>query len=272
MTIDLQKHIKYLVQSLDSRIIIGKNQFLTIGSDDDTDEGDEIGIQTNNHIVKGFEYLATIGDEDLIKRQLKEFILSLEKSLRSQIWVETMVRRIFLLLLRRTKASVSNVDLENMLEEAFRFSDNYGELYNNLELIVDRLHTDEAEGNCKIDSREYFDQILAFVEKNIGGHIYLQSVCDTFHISQSYLSRLFKKYTGSSFSKILNIMRIKEAVRIMETDSSIHIREISDALGFSDQFYFSKVFKIVMNCSPSEYMKNLPKDTGDFVFVQNTGP
>jgi len=267
---DLPNRIKYLVRNLDRSIIIGTNQNLCIGNDADTKEEDEVSIEAYNHVVKGFEYLATIGDPVLIKKQLREFIDSLEKHRRSQIWVEAIIKWIFLLLLRRTKAMVSNVELENMLEEAFLFSDSYGELYNNLDLIVDRLHADEAEGNCKIDSKEFFDQILVFVDKNIGGQIYLQSVCDTFHVSQPYISRLFKKYTGSSFSKYLNSMRIKEAVRLMETDETIHIKEISDALGFSDQFYFSKVFKIMMKCTPSEYLKKLKHESEDFIFIQKS--
>ncbi|MMZ68037.1 HTH-type transcriptional activator Btr [compost metagenome] len=48
-------------------------------------------------------------------------------------------------------------------------------------------------------------------------------------------------------------LKIKEACRLMESRPDMKVKELSDALSFSDQHYFSKVFKEYTGGSPTEY-------------------
>ena len=252
---ELPGKIRLLLKHLDNSVIIGKNQDLTIKPKTQAAKEDEDGIKAYDLIVKDFEYCTVIADISMTKRHLKETLTRFEKEERCQLWVEGVIRRIFFMMLKKANAFISHIEMENMLEEAFFYSNTYNELGHNLNFIIDSMHRNDKFYAGKIDTQDYFDQIMTFVVRNMTEQISLQSVCDVFHISQPYMSRLFRKYTGASFSQILNTLRIKEAVKLMESDHNIHIKDIAVALGFSDQFYFSKVFKSVIGCSPSEFLK-----------------
>jgi len=63
---------------------------------------------------------------------------------------------------------------------------------------------------------------------------------------------LFKQVTGISFKEYLNKVRIEEAKSLLEhTDYSI--MEIAVACGYSDQSYFTKVFKKATGITPKQY-------------------
>jgi YesN/AraC family two-component response regulator len=73
-------------------------------------------------------------------------------------------------------------------------------------------------------------------------------------VAPGYLSVLFRKQTGYTFGEYLAKIRIDEAKAILST-SSWTISEIARAVGFSDSFYFSRVFKRHTGLSPSEFRK-----------------
>ncbi|MBW8864222.1 MAG: helix-turn-helix transcriptional regulator, partial [Verrucomicrobia bacterium] len=50
----------------------------------------------------------------------------------------------------------------------------------------------------------------------------------------------------------MNHLRMKRAVELLKT-TDWQIKQISDQLGFSDQFYFSRAFSKMHNHSPSEH-------------------
>jgi two-component system response regulator YesN len=254
-TAELPIRIRSLLKHLDSSITIGKNQFLTVGSKTQSSRENEDSLKAYDGIVKDFEYCTMVADISLTKKHLMESLSLFEKEERSQLWVESIVWRIFFVLMKKVNAPVSHIEMENMLEEAFFYSNTYSELGHNLNFVIDCMQKNDTALAGKIDSEEYFDQIMTFVARNMTEQISLQSVCDVFHISQPYMSRLFRKYAGASFSKVINKLRIEAAVKMMGDNKNIHIKDIAVALGFSDQFYFSKVFKTVMDCSPSEYLK-----------------
>jgi len=254
---ELPGKIRLLLKHLDNSVIIGKNQDLMLKSNTQEVKEDEDSIKAYDMIVKDFEYCMAIADISMTKRHLKETLMLFEKEERSQLWMEGVIRRIFFMLLKKAKASISHIEMENMLEEAFFYSNTYTELGHNLDFIIDSMYKNDNICAGKIDTQDYFDQIMTFVVRNLTEQISLQSICDVFHISQPYMSRLFRKYMAASFSQTLNVLRIKEAVKLMGSDSNIHIKDIAVVLGFSDQFYFSKVFKSVMGCPPSEFLKRV---------------
>ena len=78
-------------------------------------------------------------------------------------------------------------------------------------------------------------------------------VAEAFRISPHYLSRLFKQTTGFTFSDYLNLLRIKEARLLRETDDSI--TDIAWRSGFSNFSHFGKMFKRTVQLSPRAYRR-----------------
>lgn len=97
-------------------------------------------------------------------------------------------------------------------------------------------------------------EILQDMAANYSKEISLNSLAEKYHFSAGYLSRMIKKETGYSFSTILNSIRLTAAVKFLKQDNA-KIHFICDLTGFSDQKYFSQVFKKVFGCSPGEFRR-----------------
>ncbi len=72
--------------------------------------------------------------------------------------------------------------------------------------------------------------------------------------SKYHFIRLFKEATGQTPIVYRNSLRVENACALME-QTSYTLQEISDALGFSDPAYFSKMFKRHTGMSPKRYRK-----------------
>ena len=71
-------------------------------------------------------------------------------------------------------------------------------------------------------------------------------------VSPNYFSTLFHKTVGESFREHLCRVRIEESKRLL-LSTDISLNQIGLAVGFSDQSYYSKVFKRITGLTPGEY-------------------
>ena len=71
-------------------------------------------------------------------------------------------------------------------------------------------------------------------------------------LSSAYLSRVFKETTGYSVIEFFNKIKVDKAKElIIEGDKKV--KEVAQILGFTDEFYFSRIFKKIEGISPSEF-------------------
>jgi two-component system response regulator YesN len=96
---------------------------------------------------------------------------------------------------------------------------------------------------------------IEFIKKNLDGDLSLEAISSSIDVSLYELSRQFKKETGHNITEYINILRINEAIYIMQ-NQSISITDIAYMVGFNDVTYFTKVFKKIKGIPPSEYRKN----------------
>ena len=98
-----------------------------------------------------------------------------------------------------------------------------------------------------------FDKIFDYVNRNLyQKDLKADTVAKTFFLNPCYFSVLFKKNLNVSFKEYLNYERIKKASELLD-DTDLLIKEVADAVGFSDALYFGKVFKKYRIVSPQEY-------------------
>ncbi|NLK87583.1 MAG: response regulator [Clostridiaceae bacterium] len=95
-----------------------------------------------------------------------------------------------------------------------------------------------------------------FIFENCVGPVNLKNVADHLNISAGYLSGLFPKYTGMNFTEYVNQVKVEKAQELIRQGSH-KIYEISYMLGYDNACYFSKVFKKIAGCTPTEYQQNL---------------
>lgn len=101
-------------------------------------------------------------------------------------------------------------------------------------------------------------QILPYLQQNLKTSLTIESLCNTFHLSQKMLYRIFYENTGMTPKEYILNLRIETALNlILQSDRSI--AEIADLTGFSDYSYFIKIFKEHMEHTPTYYRKQANK-------------
>lgn len=97
--------------------------------------------------------------------------------------------------------------------------------------------------------------VKKYIENHVKEKLTLTDVASEFNITPNYLSQLFKKYNDIGFSEYITLAKINKAKSLI-IDDDYKIYEIANILGFENAYYFSKVFKKVVGCTPSQYMHN----------------
>ena len=100
-------------------------------------------------------------------------------------------------------------------------------------------------------------QAISYMEQHYKEKLQLTDVAEKVYVSHWHLSKLLNS-TGKSFSDVLNEIRIENAKELME-DSSLHIADISERVGFADTAHFSRVFKKYTGMSANEYRNRFLK-------------
>lgn len=95
--------------------------------------------------------------------------------------------------------------------------------------------------------------IMEYINKNITKDIHVHSIAETFYISESYLCRIFKTYTGTTINKYITARRIGIAKSLLAGGNSVS--EVYGMVGFNDYSSFLKAFVKLVGISPKKYTK-----------------
>lgn len=85
----------------------------------------------------------------------------------------------------------------------------------------------------------------------------LLDVAEDTKLSPRLLSEFLNKYYKVNFCTWINTLRIEEVKRLLVERPNLSLAEISMMVGFSDPASLSKIFKKIVNESPSAYKKRL---------------
>jgi len=99
--------------------------------------------------------------------------------------------------------------------------------------------------------------IIAYIEDHLREKITVADLAKQSHLSVSRFHRVFKNGTGRSPTDFITDRRIQTAQRLLAT-STMSVKEIADAAGFVNPYYFSRVFKQHSGSAPSAYRSAAP--------------
>jgi AraC-like DNA-binding protein len=97
-----------------------------------------------------------------------------------------------------------------------------------------------------------FDDICSYMQQNFQYDITRNSVAGEFKITPNHLSRLFRKEGLMRFCDYLTYVRIDRA-KFMLCKYDMNLSEIAGRCGFSDIAYFCRIFKKIVNKTPTQY-------------------
>ena len=110
----------------------------------------------------------------------------------------------------------------------------------------------------KESSEDPIAQIGTYIEQHFAEELSLQGMSERFYLSREYISRRFKQQYGVNLSEYVLTIRMNEAKRLLET-SRQRIYEVAQAVGFSDDKYFRKVFKKQVGVTPNEFREQVQR-------------
>lgn len=99
---------------------------------------------------------------------------------------------------------------------------------------------------------------IVFVKRHLAEDISTNMVAEHIGCSRSYFCIIFKKLSGASFGNFLQQVRIGHAKQLLlQTEYSV--TEIAFRSGYNDIYYFNRVFRKMVQCSPMEFRKKSGK-------------
>ncbi|KDR96328.1 Two-component response regulator, YesN/AraC family, consists of REC and AraC-type DNA-binding domains [Peptoclostridium litorale DSM 5388] len=172
------------------------------------------------------------------------------------------------------KPAVVKIWYSGLVGDIFK---NYGQLFSQSEKIMHYEHyhyeiinskklesiaelalkfMEDVLGEIKIsrykNSKWIISKALYFIENNYEQKISLEDVACELSLSKHYLCNVFKREIGENMSLYINKLRIEKAKQLLlKTD--FKIKEIFEDVGFTNQQYFSKVFKKITGMTISQY-------------------
>ena len=75
------------------------------------------------------------------------------------------------------------------------------------------------------------------------------------YVDQNYISRVFKKKFNKNIKDYITEKKMEKAKWLLE-NTDLKIYEVSDASGYTDYFYFTRVFRKLTGITPTEWREN----------------
>lgn len=101
---------------------------------------------------------------------------------------------------------------------------------------------------------EGFIKIIDYINENFYKEITIQTLSQDFMINSNYISQLFKKEVGITFTDYITNLRIDYAKELLR-ETKFSLEEIANKCGYTDYFYFIRVFKKITGIAPGQFRR-----------------
>lgn len=195
-----------------------------------------------------------VKDKSLIKEiynQLDGIFKTAPYNIKQAFWVyNSIINNIFMYV---------EEDKENYLYNFQQLVERYSNVSEMLQFLLTltllQLNVKSEDEHKKIEN-ETMSNILEYVDKNFCSDISIQDLSQRFYVNPNYISQLFKKELGKSFTEYLTNLRVRYACELL-SNSELSLQNVADKTGYNDYFYFSKVFKKIIGKTPSKYREDV---------------
>ena len=128
--------------------------------------------------------------------------------------------------------------------------------------IFDRILM-ASEKKEATDTGSLIEKAKAYIQENIYQDISQEEIANQLFICTAYLSRLFKKETGETFTQYVTRAKIEKSIDLLK-DPKYKTYQVGELLGYKTPRYFSRLFRAQTGLNPSEYRKTILNQEGDF--------
>ena len=235
-------------------VVIGHHQsgFLTGGP------GPDMTRHLSNATLKRLEHFITDCNTRMIKDAFVALAIDWARERLPQMYAATMVQQlVHLVLTARPVSGQQQDEITREVRDLLSTASSYGDLMASLYSV---LFDKGAIKDKKLTTEDLYHYATAYIDENYAKSISIQSVCAEIGISQTYLSRLFRKHGDTSFSTYLTQCRLNAAMALIRQHPDMALRNVASCVGYEDYAYFSKVFHQVVGCTPSQWIAQTPDE------------
>ena len=111
---------------------------------------------------------------------------------------------------------------------------------------------DSEKKSLPQESADIFTQIIAYVEQHPSPSLSLEELAGRFKFNRTYISELFPKRVGMTFTQYKQKLYLQRAKRQLMIPGQT-IQETAEALGFDNERYFCRIFKRMTGLTPQQY-------------------
>ncbi|MCQ2982203.1 MAG: response regulator [Treponemataceae bacterium] len=260
----LQSDLKNTVTAYNEALSALNNTDLTGGwkcaaDDDVSGTGDDSDVQA---FLKGLERRlvsrVTAGDVTGTTLCIGQWFRSAEEAVAAGDMSLDMVRNnLFTALVNSRNLAVA---VNKSFEDAATFASTFGTLaslqnVSAMESYATPLFADCALcrfESCSRSENPVVEKVRQYVQEHLGEQISLDDTAAQVKVNPYYLSKLFKDETGQNFIDYVTGIRMEKARELLR-GNELSIKEISHETGYTDQNYFSKLFRRMYGLTPTEY-------------------
>jgi AraC family transcriptional regulator of arabinose operon len=121
-------------------------------------------------------------------------------------------------------------------------------------LLGSFTHVNQFRTLNNFSKKDFVSEGINYMLENINQKLQVKDFATMFNLSSSHFSRVFTNQTGHSPINYFIQLKVQAACKLLDnTDMSIN--DISHKMGFDNPFYFSRIFKKLMNMAPRDYRK-----------------
>lgn len=92
-----------------------------------------------------------------------------------------------------------------------------------------------------------------YILKNYHMDINLNRIANNMNYSSGYLTKIFYRQYKCTPSRYLISLRIQKARQLLSHNVELSVKQVGESVGYSEQGYFSRIFKKQTGLSPLEY-------------------
>lgn len=96
------------------------------------------------------------------------------------------------------------------------------------------------------------EQIMRYIDENLGGDLSRAKLAARAYISEDYLSKKFALHTGMSIPNYVSAKRMEKAQDYFK-NTNRSVSEVAALVGYTNFSYFSKTFRDYAGCTPNEF-------------------
>lgn len=139
-----------------------------------------------------------------------------------------------------------------------------------LRIFNRQVHAERDSGASNAET--YYRFAKQYIADNLHTAVTVETLTAILGVSQAYLYRVFRTYSGRAPKQYIDLCRLAQARKLL-ADTRLTVQQVAEAVGFADASAFSKFFSHHAGLSPRQYrVQSVKKSSAAQIIPDEYGP